>query len=300
MQKINYKSDFDLIATIKAFDTNGNEIDVGFMDYDWEIDLYTGCNNYASRIYKVSYINNKATNCFDDNGKIHIVCDNHQFGKGALNGTAKVYIPNEIYPDGTQLIVTPINFAIELVADGGDYDAIADASIVIPVVYSGGSIDTSHLLSKVDAEKTYAKKTDLPTKLSQLANDAKFITLEDIPEQEDVDLSAYLTKEEADKDFAKKTDIPSVPNKVSELENDAKYITLEDVPKVELPDNLATTDMLVSYQPKGDYALRSEIPTMPYVPTNVSELNNDADYATANEVATAIANAITNTLNKEV
>lgn len=254
MQKINYKSDFDLIATIKAFDTNGNEIEVGFMDYDWEIDLYTGCNNYASRIYKVSYINNKATNCFDDNGKIHIVCDNHQFGKGVLNGTAKVYIPNEIYPDGTQLIVTPINFAIELVADGGDYDAIADASIVIPVVYSGGSIDTSHLLSKVDAEKTYAKKTD----------------------------------------------IPSVPNKVSELENDAKYITLEDVPKVELPDNLATTDMLVSYQPKGDYALRSEIPTMPYVPTNVSELNNDANYATANEVATAIAQAITTTLNKEV
>lgn len=299
MKRINYKSDFDLIATIKAFDTDGNEVEVGFFDFDWEIDLFTGCNNYGN-VYKVSYIGGVATNCFDDNGKVHIVCDNHKFPVGALNGTLRVQLPNSIYADGHQLIVTPLTFDIELVADGGDYDAIAEASIVIPVVYSGGSIDTSHLLSKADAEKNYAKKTDLPTKLSQLANDAKFITLEDIPEHEDVDLSAYLTKEDADKDFAKKTDLPSVPSKVSELDNDAKYITLADVPKVELPDNLATTEMLAGFQPKGDYALRSEIPTMPYVPTNVSELNNDAKYATANEVATAIAQAITTTLNKEV
>lgn len=253
MKRINYKSDFDLLATIKAFDTDGNEVEVGFFDFDWEIDLYTGCNNYGN-VYKVSYIGGVATNCFDDNGKVHIVCDNHKFPVGALNGTLRVQLPNSIYADGHQQIVTPLTFDIELVADGGDYDAIADASIVIPVVYSGGSIDTSHLLSKAEAEKTYAKKTDLP----------------------------------------------SVPSKVSDLENDAKYITLEDVPKVELPDNLATTDMLAEYQPKGDYALRSEIPTMPYVPTNVSELINDAKYATANDVATAIAQAITTTLNKEV
>lgn len=42
------------------------------------------------------------------------------------------------------------------------------------------------------------------------------------------------------------------------------------------------------------YALKTEIPK------KLSQLENDADYATANEVATAIAQAITTTLNKEV
>lgn len=42
------------------------------------------------------------------------------------------------------------------------------------------------------------------------------------------------------------------------------------------------------------YALKTEIPK------KLSQLENDANYATANEVATAIAQAITTTLNKEV
>lgn len=42
------------------------------------------------------------------------------------------------------------------------------------------------------------------------------------------------------------------------------------------------------------YALKTEIPK------KLSQLENDANYATVNEVETAIANAITNTLNKEV
>lgn len=35
-------------------------------------------------------------------------------------------------------------------------------------------------------------------------------------------------------------------------------------------------------------------------PTKVSQLENDAGYATTNDVATAIAQAVTTTLNKEV
>lgn len=134
MKKINFKSDFDLLATMKCYDTQGKEIEVGFADYDWELDLYTGCGNYAPKVYKVSYIGGKATNCFNDNGKVHIVCDNHSLNLGVLNGTIRAKIPNAIYPDGTQLIVSPLSFAIELVADGGDDIAIADIDIQLSYI----------------------------------------------------------------------------------------------------------------------------------------------------------------------
>lgn len=135
MKKINFKSDFDLLATMKCYDTQGKEIEIGFADYDWELDLYTGCGNYAPKVYKVSYIGGKATNCFNDNGKVHIVCDNHSLNLGVLNGTIKAKIPNAIYPDGTQLIVSPLSFAIELVADGGDTPSPIEVEIMLPYLY---------------------------------------------------------------------------------------------------------------------------------------------------------------------
>ena len=135
MKKINYKSDFDLLAMMKCYDTSGEEIEVGFADYDWELDLYTGCGNYAPKVYKVSYIGGKATNCFNDNGKVHIVCDNHSLNLGVLNGTIRAKIPNAIYPDGTQLIVSPLTFAIELVADGGDTPSPIEVEIMLPYLY---------------------------------------------------------------------------------------------------------------------------------------------------------------------
>ena len=72
----------------------------------------------------------------------------------------------------------------------------------------------------------YATKSELPTKVSQLQNDSRFITLEEVPA---TDLSAY----------AKKTDIPdvsgfitSIPSEyVTESELNAKgYLTQEDLP----------------------------------------------------------------------
>ena len=72
----------------------------------------------------------------------------------------------------------------------------------------------------------YALKSELPTKVSQLQNDSRFITLEEVPA---TDLSAY----------AKKTDIPdvsgfitSIPSEyITESELNAKgYLTEEDLP----------------------------------------------------------------------
>lgn len=56
----------------------------------------------------------------------------------------------------------------------------------------------------------YATKAELPTKVSQLENDSKFITREEVPE---VDLSEY----------AKKSEIPDVSDFISEIP--AEYVT---------------------------------------------------------------------------
>ena len=100
----------------------------------------------------------------------------------------------------------------------------------------------------------------VPTKVSDFENDAKYITLSEVPA---TDLTKYYTKTDIDgkfADYATKDEvdalnipsveglasetyvneqvaaieIPAVPTKVSELDNDANYITLSDVPATDL------------------------------------------------------------------
>lgn len=62
---------------------------------------------------------------------------------------------------------------------------------------------------------SYAKKTDLPTKTSQLTNDSGYIT--SIPDE-------YITETELNaKGYATTSQIPTVPTNVSEFTNDAHY-----------------------------------------------------------------------------
>lgn len=61
----------------------------------------------------------------------------------------------------------------------------------------------------------YAKKSDLPTKVSQLENDARYVKANEV-----------LTAD-ALSDYAKKTELPT---KTSQLTNDSGYITSADVP----------------------------------------------------------------------
>ena len=89
----------------------------------------------------------------------------------------------------------------------------------------------------------YAKKSEIPTKVSAFENDAGYLT-------EHQDLSEYAIK----------TEIPIVPTKVSAFENEAGYLT--------------------EHQDLSEYALKTEIPT---VPTNVSAFNNDAGYLTEHQ-----------------
>jgi hypothetical protein len=93
----------------------------------------------------------------------------------------------------------------------------------------------------------YAQKSELPTKVSQLENDKGYLT-------EHQDISGYAKKSE-------------LPTKVSQLQNDSGYLTA-------VPDGYAKTEDIpknpadIGAQPEGDYALRSEIPSVPVKSVN--------------------------------
>ena len=133
----------------------------------------------------------------------------------------------------------------------------------------------------------YATKSEIPTKVSQLQNDSKFITLEEVPA---TDLSEY----------AKKSELPTVPKKVSELTNDVGYITAAEVPKTDLSAYAKKTDIpdvsgFITSIP-SEYVTESELNAKGYltqhqdishlapktsIPTKVSQLANDSNYLTS-------------------
>ena len=70
---------------------------------------------------------------------------------------------------------------------------------------SGANVDLSE----------YAKRDELPKKLSELENDA-----------------GYLTEHQSLEEYAKKSEVPTVPTNVSAFENDKGYLTIETDPTV--------------------------------------------------------------------
>lgn len=124
--KLNYKSDFDFILTL--YGENGESI--GFPTYDWEAYIYTaGSKAYK---YKASCRGGECVNCFNDNGKIHIVANNHGLSVGVLRVDFISYLPNSLYPDGTERVVQPIVIDIELVQGAGDGAEGGEAEAIIP------------------------------------------------------------------------------------------------------------------------------------------------------------------------
>ena len=101
-------------------------------------------------------------------------------------------------------------------------------------------------IPEVDLSK-HALKSEIPDKVSQLENDRKYITLNEVPK---TDLTAYALKSE----------LPKVPTKVSAFDNDAGYLTQhqslsayakkDDIPDITTKaDKYHTHDNL--YDPKG-------------------------------------------------
>lgn len=95
-------------------------------------------------------------------------------------------------------------------------------------------------------------RNSIPTKTSQLENDSRFITAEDIPESDNVDLTDYYTKQEIDdKGFVTADDLlgdegVDLSNYYTKNESDAKYATKADIPTDESYELIGQTPLTLN------------------------------------------------------
>lgn len=126
-RKVNYRSDFDFLLLFQ--DSEGNE--VRFPDCDWTADIFTDSPVHA---FRVSRIGGRCTNCFIDDGRIHVVCDSHNLRPGMLKAEFRAWLPDKIFPDGSRTVVSPMPLGIELVRGAGDAASSADVAFIPPFV----------------------------------------------------------------------------------------------------------------------------------------------------------------------
>ena len=133
--KKNYKSDFDIILTLKTCvrheDGTCSKRDVGWPEHDWVATFRT---ESGLREYVASRKGDTLVNCFNDNGRIHVVLNNHRLGKGVLRVDFHSEIPNAIYPDGIQDLYEPQPLDIELVDGPGDCAGAAEVEVLLPYI----------------------------------------------------------------------------------------------------------------------------------------------------------------------
>lgn len=145
--EINYKSDFDFILHLEG--------ESGFPEFNFTGEIWPerirelkeayGCDwgrlidmqgKTGIRPYIFYKRGKELHNCFDDDGKIHVVADNHGLPPGRLLLILKSYLPNAMYPDGTKKIERIYPLYIELVEGSGDCDVRnIDIELTVPYVY---------------------------------------------------------------------------------------------------------------------------------------------------------------------
>jgi hypothetical protein len=130
IRHINKGDDFDFILKLFTLNADGEKSAVGWPTYDWSAVLRT--SGYAS--YPFSCKGGVAVNCYNDNGQIHVVVDNHSLPVGLLTVEFTAEIPDEIYPDGSRRTVTPEATEIELWNKASDDASEMEISYVLPYI----------------------------------------------------------------------------------------------------------------------------------------------------------------------
>lgn len=158
-------------------------------------------------------------------------------------------------------------------------------------------------VSDLPNDAGYITSESVPTKLSNLTNDAGYITSDDIPKVPTktseltndsgfVNSSAIPTKTSEltnDSNFAKLTDIPTVPTKLSELTNDAGYLKSSDVGTGLLTINRNNVAI-------GTFNANETINKTVniVVPTTTSELTNDAGFVNNSAISGTVEDILSN------
>ncbi len=115
----------------------------------------------------------------------------------------------------------------------------------------------------------------------------------DIPAE--ANLEGYAKTADIEATYALKTDIPtipSIPTKTSDLENDSNFLT-QHQSLAAYTTTAKLTDTLAAYTTTVDiaaaYALKSDIPIIPSIPTKTSDLENDSNFLTQHQDITGKA-----------
>lgn len=177
---------------------------------------------------------------------------------------------------------------------------------------SGGSdADLSNYLTKQKADKLYQPK-------GNYASQSSVNSLQDTTEFLNIELGKLLDDIKTKQDrLTAGQGINITGNTISCTLDTNLYVVVNELPVVGVhnkiylvkDDRAIGSNVYTEYIYTNDWEILGEyhasVDLKPYalkteIPKKLSQLENDADYATVNEVETAIANAITNTLNKEV
>ena len=158
-------------------------------------------------------------------------------------------------------------------------------------------------VSDLPNDAGYITSASVPTKTSELNNDAGYITSADVPKVPTktseltndsgfVNSSAIPTKTSEltnDSNFAKLTDIPTVPTKLSELTNDAGYLKSNDVGTGLLTINRNNVAI-------GTFNANETINKTVniVVPTTTSELTNDAGFVNNSAISGTVEDILSN------
>ena len=158
-------------------------------------------------------------------------------------------------------------------------------------------------VSDLPNDAGYITSASVPTKTSELTNDAGYITSDDVPKVPTktseltndsgfVNSSAIPTKTSEltnDSNFAKLTDIPTVPTKLSELTNDADYLKSSDVGTGLLTINRNNVAI-------GTFNANETVNKTVniVVPTTTSELTNDAGFVNNSAISGTVEDILSN------
>lgn len=203
-----------------------------------------------------------------------------------LSGYAKkTDIPAITYnADKHELTIDGQGLQIPESVDLSNYYTKADVDKKITDAVSGGKVDLSGYLKVVDADKTYAKKSDIPAPqdLSDYAkkSDVKPISLDTTDRTLTIDGQTLTIPDSVDlSGYAKKNEVPSVLYDAS-----SKTLTINGQ-QVEIPDNVDMTGFLTKNEAYATYAKISDLPKVTYSPLNNSLSINGQQVALSTDLS---------------
>lgn len=133
MEKRHYKSDIDFLMKLPVLvlkeDGSWAKEYSYWPDCDWTARFWV---TDKSRAITVSRQGDTLTNCFNDNGRIHVVFDNPGFGCGVLQVEYHLRFPNPIYPDGHRDVYGHEELDLQLTDGAGDCMDPAEIELTIP------------------------------------------------------------------------------------------------------------------------------------------------------------------------